>query len=59
MIAQQTLQSGRPWTREVGHRHSRCAEVWAGFWDDRRAVPLKGILLAACLLAAALLEAPW
>jgi plasmid replication initiation protein len=59
MIAQQTLQSGRPRTRGVSRRHRRCVEVWAGFWDDRRAVRLKGILLVACLLAAALLEAPW
>lgn len=32
--------------------------LWARFWDDRQAVPLKAFLLAACLLAAMLLEAP-
>lgn len=33
--------------------------TWARFWDDRRAVRLKVILLIACILAAAALEAPW
>lgn len=33
--------------------------TWARFWDDRRAVRLKVLLLIACILAAAALEAPW
>lgn len=33
--------------------------TWARFWDDRRAVRLKVLLLIACILAAAMLEAPW
>ncbi len=32
--------------------------AWAGFWDDRCAVGLKILLLLACILASALLEAP-
>jgi hypothetical protein len=35
------------------------APTWTTrFWDDRRAIRLKVILLATCLLAAALLEVP-
>lgn len=33
--------------------------IWTRFWDDRQAVRLKLLLLAACVLAAAALEAPW
>lgn len=33
--------------------------AWARFWDDRRAVRLKVLLLIVCILAAAVLEAPW
>lgn len=33
--------------------------TWAHFWDDRRAVRLKVLLLVVCILAAAALEAPW
>jgi len=35
------------------------ARTWARFWDDRQAVRLKVLLLIACILAAAVLEAPW
>jgi hypothetical protein len=31
---------------------------WDQFWDDRRAIRLKVVLLVCCLLAAALLEVP-
>jgi|GEM_PF-4708242 len=33
--------------------------AWARLWDDRKAVRLKVLLLVACVLAAAALEAPW
>jgi hypothetical protein len=35
----------------------RAARV--SFWNDRTAVRLKLLLIGACLLGAALLEAPW
>ncbi len=37
------------------------AEVWVGFADDHRAVGLKVLLLALCVLMAAMLEGapPW
>jgi hypothetical protein len=60
------------WTRRrAGRRHrlrllvsdGRFARAagrtrWDRFWDDRRAIRLKVILLVCCLLAAALLEMP-
>lgn len=45
---------GRPLTQVTPH-----ASLWARFRDDREAVRLKLILLAACVLVAALLEVPW
>lgn len=60
------LRQGR-----VGQRHRLRASVpaargaapamntrWARFWDDRRAVRLKLLLLGCCLLAGMLLEGP-
>jgi hypothetical protein len=37
----------------------RSGAAWARFWDDRQAVRLKMLLMAACLLAAMWLEVPW
>lgn len=31
----------------------------ASFWNDRRAVRLKMLLIGACLIGAALFEGPW
>jgi hypothetical protein len=60
------------WTRRrAGRRHRLRAPLpptcpaaasrtvcWRQFWDDQRAIRLKVVLLACCLLAAALLEVP-
>lgn len=72
MIAERTLHPGCLGRGRAGQRHrlrvgvpaARGAAPWPGtawarFWDDRRAVGLKVILLAACLLAGMLLEGPW
>jgi hypothetical protein len=37
---------------------ARDRSLWARFWDDRRALGLKLILLLCSLLAVALLEVP-
>ncbi|MGQ0567973.1 MAG: hypothetical protein ACT4P5_00370 [Armatimonadota bacterium] len=44
----------RPRTQVTPH-----ASLWARFGDDRQAVRLKLILLATCVLVAALLEVSW
>lgn len=71
MIAERTFHPGSLGRRRAGRRHRLGASMpvarraapwpgtaWARFWDDRQAVRVKVLLLAACLLAAMLLEGP-
>lgn len=67
MIAEYFVPAAPVRVRGAGPRHRLRPAVrvreqrgtWARFWDDRQAIGLKVFLLAGCMLAAALLEAPW
>jgi hypothetical protein len=63
-VAESSWTTGPQWSGPpdrlaptVARRNAAGAQAW--FWSDRQAVRLKLFLLAACLLAAALLEVPW